>query len=93
MRTNFNFNARVAVGVLGVALLDISETVADGFRWDGDLPPNVVSFDAGECGIEDWWDHIGGLKKPGIYRAKGSAHATEDDIEYVGVEIVRRCDA
>lgn len=85
MRVAKDFEAKVAIGEVGVALLSITETLSPHSPTIGtDIHPNLVLADITENGMEEW---VGYWIKdvpdvPGVYTFRGSATFDEDSADY-----------
>lgn len=83
---NVLFEATLAVGFSGIAVLKITERPAPGFVFDGE--PDCVKDHICESGAEEWWEWLPDEKpaEPGIYRLDGSAWFSEDDAGYTNLK-------
>lgn len=85
MRITKDFVAKIAIGIKGVAVLEISETLSpDSIYVGSDIEPNLILDDIEQCGIEDWAEYcLDDIpKNPGIYTFRGKAEFSEDDADY-----------
>lgn len=80
-----DFIAEVAIGIHGVAVLEVNETLSKHSIYVGnDIHPDLVLLDIEECGAEEWAEYCLNdvPTDPGIYTFKGSVTFSEDDADY-----------
>lgn len=80
-----DFVAKVAIGIHGVAVLEVKETLSpDSIYVGSDIDPALVLNDVHQCGAEEWADYYlqDVPKEPGVYTFRGSACFSEDDANY-----------
>lgn len=80
-----DFVAKIAIGIQGVAVLEVSETLTEDSPCKGnEVPDNLILLDMENCGIEDWADHhLSDVPvEAGVFTFSGRARFTEDDSDY-----------
>jgi hypothetical protein len=80
-----DFVAKIAVGLRGVAILELTETISPHSVYVGsDIHPELILHDVDMDGIEEWADCYLDDKptKPGIYTFRGSVRFGEDSADY-----------
>lgn len=80
-----DFVAKVAIGVHGVAVLGVKESLSPHSVYVGsDIHPDLILDDIEQCGAEEWAEHSldDVPQEPGIYTFRGSARFDEDSSEY-----------
>lgn len=85
-----DFVAKIAVGIRGIALMEISETLSPHSVYQGsDIFNDCIVDDISGCGIEEWAEYsfTSLPTEPGIYTLSGSVRFTEDDVEYFNTRI------
>lgn len=85
MKIKKDFVAKIAIGIKGVAVLEISETLSPDSIYSGsDIEPNLILDDIAQCGVDDWADYyLDDIpSEPGIYTFRGTAEFSEDDAAY-----------
>jgi len=88
MKANVKFNAEIAVGIYGIAVMSLSEQPAEDFKIDGEC--NCVKIDIENCGASQWWDWLN-FKKPkgkGIYSIEGTGYFDEDSSDYSDIKLI-----
>lgn len=85
MSVTKDFVAKIAIGVRGIALMEITETLSPQSVYQGsDIADDLIVDDISNCGIDEWADYnlTDVPTEPGIYTFRGSVRFTEDDAEY-----------
>lgn len=85
MRIKKDFVATIAIGLKGVAVMKVSETLSpDSIYMGSDIEPNLILDDIEQCGTEDWVEYCldDMPTEPGIYIFRGTAEFSEDDADY-----------
>lgn len=85
MKIKKEFVAKIAIGIKGVAVMEISETLSpDSSCLGSDVKPNLILDAIVQCGVEDWVNHFLNdvPNEPGVYRLRGTAEFSEDGTDY-----------
>lgn len=85
MSVTKDFVAKIAVGIRGIALMEISETLSPHSVYQGsDIPNDCILQDFSGCGIEEWAEYnLADLPtEPGVYTIRGSVRFDEDSAFY-----------
>lgn len=85
MSVTIDFVAKIAIGIRGIALLEINETLSKhSVDVSSGIGENLIIEDISDCGIEEWAQHA--LTDipidPGVYTFRGSVRLDEDDADY-----------
>ncbi|MBL4706289.1 MAG: hypothetical protein JKY54_17310 [Flavobacteriales bacterium] len=85
MSVTKRFEAQIAIGLSGIAVLSIHETLSPHSVYVGsDIHPQLVLEDIKKYGTEEWAGmYLGQMpKEPGVYQFRGIATFTDDDADY-----------
>jgi hypothetical protein len=85
MSVTKDFVAKVAIGLQGVAVMEIVETLSPHSVYVGnDIHPSLILDDIKQCGTEEWADYnlCDTPEEPGIYTFRGSVRFDEDSADY-----------
>lgn len=86
MNGTIEFTVKVAVGVNGVAVMEIWEKALD-----GQLPGGLIRDDINNVGSAEWLEWVCADNDPpqipAIYAINGTARFSEDDVDYRASQI------
>ncbi len=85
MSVTKDFVAKIAVGIRGIALMEITETLSPHSVYQGsDISSDCIVNDISSGGIDEWAEYnLTDLPtEPGIYTIRGSARFDEDSADY-----------
>lgn len=87
MKTNVVFEATVAIGFGGAAVLRLNEQCAPNWHMDTDADLECVKNDIENDGAESWLEYLEAdvPDKPGVYKVSGAAFFSEDESIYQDV--------
>ncbi len=86
MSRSVEFSAKVAVGINGVAIMEIWEKPTDDC-----LPQGLILDDINNIGLDEWFEWVCTNENrpqiPAIYAINGTARFSEDDVDYHASQI------
>lgn len=86
MNGTIEFTVKVAVGVNGVAVMEIWEKALD-----GQLPGGLIRDDINNVGSNEWLEWVctdnNQPQIPAVYAINGTARFSEDDVDYHASQI------
>lgn len=86
MKVFVDLKVTIAVGVCGIALMELKEEVVEtyGMRKSDIKVDSLTMQDIESCGIEEWYEHSLYIKpsEAGVYTFFGRASFDEDSADY-----------